>query len=106
MISDYYLSDEDTASRIDARETQYPHISYQLVLRGTDEGFDEFALDPTLSRQQIEQIIALVMESQLKDYVIAEINFGQFVQQRFNDLISQNTEIIDELESYLETIMQ
>jgi hypothetical protein len=95
-IGDYYKLERATSDRINERETAYPRISYQLVPRTNESG-----LDPTLDRAQIELLAAAVVESTLREHLIAEINFARFVRERFTELQSMCSSLLMVLQNYL-----
>jgi hypothetical protein len=96
-IGDYYGAEEGKADRINERETAYPSISYQLVPRS-----NEFELDPSLGDPQVEQLVAGVFESRLREHLLAEINFARFVRARFIELQTTCTDLVATLNAYLE----
>jgi hypothetical protein len=96
-IGDYYELEAGTSDRINERETAYPHISYQLVLRA-----NESEPDAALNELQIEALVAGVLESPLREHLIAEINFANFTRDRFTELQSACTTLVMALQAYLE----
>ena len=98
-VSEYYAFDLSTHNRIDERETQYPHLSYQLVPRSS-----EYVLMSNLSPIAMAQIVDRVLESELRDHVTAELNLAVFMGEEFRVFRAAILELIDELEQYLERI--
>ena len=98
-IAEYYALDDSVHSRIDERETRYPHLSYQLVPRD-----DEFDLQRELSEDQIRLLVAGVFASQLQDHVIAETNLARFMRERLGALQTEGRQLIERLQTYLDTM--
>ncbi len=99
LISAYYKNYEDSHNRIEERETEYPHLSYQLVPRNLvlmkDGIVDESHLASGLGDEYIDELVNAVRESTIGSYVIAEINLAHFIrgttegdQARAGDLIA------------------
>jgi hypothetical protein len=100
-ISDYYDFEANERARAEERETGYPDMSYQLVPRAT-----EFELATDLSDDQLERIVDRVIDSSLRDHVVGEINFTQFLIEQYTSWKNRCLKLIDDLESYRSTIEQ
>ena len=109
LVADYYQDYEDEHVRIDERETEYPHISYQLVprsLASTELGdADESYLESGLGDEYINALVKAVHESSIGSHVTAEINLARFIrgitkgiQVRAVDLIARLKEYQTEIE--------
>jgi hypothetical protein len=98
-ISDYYEFEANERARAEERETGYPDMSYQLVPRAT-----EFGLATGLSDEQLEHLVDRVINSSLRDHVIGEINFTQFLTEQYSSWKNRCLKLIDDLESYRSTI--
>lgn len=106
-IAEYYDALADRFMRMDERETQFPDASYRLVPRvgeginAGDYGREPGArLDDTLSPAEIDRIVARVLASDIGDYVDAEINLGQFIQNTGMGMRRQAEELVTALETY------
>ncbi len=98
-ISEYYSFDESMFGRIDERETNYPSLSYGLVPR-----VREWELAEGLDHEEMELLVAKILESSLPDAIVGEINFTQFLEERFVSWRSFCLTLTEELESYRQTI--
>jgi hypothetical protein len=94
-ILEYYQLDEDSRERMSARRTQYPQIAYRLVPRVSEWTAQE-DLEGTRLRLAIEE----VRRSGLSEHVIAEINFGNFMQSMIAPLDWLARDLLGELASY------
>lgn len=105
-IAEYYKSDADIHQRIDERETNYPHVSYQLVERA-NEGSPESDIDVVeleIKSVDLEQIIDDVFNSSLRIHVTAELNLARFIRNLAGRLQERCADLLNELEAYRETI--
>ena len=108
-IASYYAFDTGRQRRIDARETQYPEISYWLVPRKNEGLFEDgfarsFEIEPDLSDVSIDRLLTDVRSSDLGTHVSAEINLARFVRNlsvRMRDIC---LDLIERLEAYRQTI--
>lgn len=98
QISAYYAFDVSAADRIEERETPYPNLTYELAPR-----FDEFELDPSIGRGEIDELAATVLDLDLRRLLIAESNLSRFVRDRFIALDAACRELIEALERYLDS---
>jgi len=105
-IANYYSLFEDTQSRTDERETSYPNYSYQLVPRGisTSKLEGEFELESNLSEVQLSELVTLIQESTIRDYVTGEINFARFIRGTTLKLQSDADDLVKLLEVYQKEI--
>ncbi len=113
-IAKYYDRDKDTHQRIDERETDFPQLSYRLVPR-QDEGRNEAgdpglvqnlgpAIESGLGDSDIEQLVAGVFASPIRDYINAEINLARFTRNRGSMLQSACLDLVGQLERYRDAI--
>ena len=100
-IADYYDRVTHMGVRIDERETDFPGLSYQLVPRTPEFEFDA---DIDLIGEEAASIVDRAFNSSLRDSVVAEMNFAQFVVRAFADWQEVCLRVISELESYRSTI--
>ncbi len=104
LIVTYYENYETEHVRIDERETLYPHISYQLVLRkqGTTQHllYSEGKLDSTLTEDEINRIVKAVQESNLRSHLVAEINLARFIRGVSEVLKAKASNLINRLKEY------
>jgi len=101
-ISRYYFEFTELFNRADARETRFPHLSYQLVPR-TREFSHRLVLlgtDPDLSPEEMLRLIDRALESPLQDYVIAEINLARFILHLSADITEQCETLMAQIENY------
>jgi len=99
MISDYYDREMGAHNRIEERETEYSNLSYRLIPRDA-----EFELATDLSDDQIDRLVDRVYSSSLPDHVVGELNFTQFLAEQFEEWRGRCLELIDELETYQNSI--
>lgn len=113
QISNYYKISEGEIHRMDARETEYPHLSYQLILRdsvmpggGTALEFDvessqtEYELETIKDDEETAKLIRQIINSPLKDHLKAELNFGRFAHRSTLLVQAQAQDLISMLEDY------
>jgi len=101
-ISRYYFEFEDLFNRADARETRFPHLSYQLVPRTREYSHRLVLLstDPDLSPEEMMRLVDRALRSPLGDYVIAEINLARFILHLSADITQQCEALIETIEAY------
>ena len=103
VIATYYAWNKSSEMRIDERETEYPHISYQLVPRKhaaiEEVGVSESDIEPGLGDETLNELAKIAQQSTVGLYVIAEINLARFIrrvttvlQTRANDLVARLTD--------------
>ena len=98
-ISEYYDFDLSVSNRINERETEYPSLAYRLVPRST-----EGEVETNLSDAQKQRLVERIFDSPLQDHVVGEINFSRFVMERLTFWKALCLELIDELETYRNTL--
>ena len=105
-IAEYYKSDAGYHQRIDERETNYPHVSYQLVERANEGSLDgdDDVVELEIINADLDQIIDDVFNSSLRSHVTAELNLARFIRTVTGRMQENCTELLDELETYRETI--
>ena len=104
LISAYYKNYKDSHTRINERETEYPHISYQLVPRSlvlTKDGIvNESYLESGLGDEYINELVNAVLESSIGRYVIAEINLAHFIRATFEGEQARAVDLMARLKKY------
>ncbi len=104
LISAYYKDYNDSHTRIEERETEYPHISYRLVPRSIvlmkDGVVDESHLESGLGDEYINELVNVIHELSIGMYVIAEINLAHFIRGTEEGLQTRAIDLIARLESY------
>jgi len=98
-ISEYYDFELSVSNRINERETEYPSLAYRLVPRST-----EGEVETNLSDAQKQRLVERIFDSPLRDHVVGEINFSRFVNERLIFWKALCLELIDELETYRNTL--
>jgi hypothetical protein len=104
-IGEYYDIDSSWHQRIDARETEYPHISYRLVPRinegrGEAEIGNPLDVEPDLDAEDAQRLVGRIFESELADHVAAEINFARFVRNLAHRHRNRCADLRTQLEAY------
>jgi len=87
---------DDSRGRMLARRTEYAQIAYRLVPRASE-----------FTAQQLEGVrlslaIDAIRRSELSEHVVAETNFGTFIQSMIAPLDSLARDLLSGLESYRE----
>ena len=100
-ISEYYSLASSSHTQINDRETQYPHISYQLAPRQISSAREE--LDTQLTEDQISLLVAQAFDSSLRDHVIAEVNLARFTRARFLELLENCRILIAKIQGDVES---
>jgi hypothetical protein len=98
-IADYYAGISNQQNRIEERETNFPALSYQLVPRAA-----EFEADVELIDEEAAWIIDRAFNSSMRDSVVAEMNFAQFVFDQFENWQEDCTNLLFQLETYRSAI--
>jgi hypothetical protein len=101
-IARYYFEFTDLFNRADARETRFPHLSYQLVPRSSESTHSLVLLntDPELSAEETGRLVDRALASPIRDYVIAEINLARFILHLSADVRQQCEALIAKIEAY------
>ena len=104
-ISNYYRYYIDSHDRIDARETDYPEISYHLVPRqirisknGGNVG--EREIKSGLSDRKMNELVELIQASSIGEQITAELNLAQFIRGTELSLQERASSLIILLEEY------
>jgi hypothetical protein len=104
LISAYYKNYNDSHTRIEERETEYPHRSYQLVPRSIvlmkDGVVDESHLESDLGDEYINELVNAVLESSIGQYVIAEINLAHFIRGATKGNQARAADLMARLKTY------
>lgn len=107
-INEYYDFDSSVQDRIDARETEYPHLSYLLVPRQDEGSFTgargQAKFESSLTAAELDALVSRVLESRIRGQLTGEINLARYIGNigaRVNVLCR---ELITQLERYREAI--
>ena len=104
VIADYYGAYSTLLVRSDARETPYPHISYRLVPRSRKPHHQPALLDADSSDETdeyLERLVQSVLESEIRDYIIAERNLARFLVRESGNLHEGNRTLVMQIQDYL-----
>lgn len=101
-ISSYYYMFDNTTLRIDERETEFPRLSYQLIPRSDKTGGSIALLSPAddISVAEARKLTQDILASPIRNYVIAESNFGIFLATVMSDLQDRNQALTKKIEAY------
>jgi hypothetical protein len=104
-IAAYYEEYKDEHNRIDARETAYPHISYQLVPRSNSSRNESGVVDETsivsdISDERLNELVNAVQGSSIGNHVVAEINLARFIRGVTKGLQIQASDLVTQLKEY------
>ncbi len=105
-ISRYYFEFTDLFNRADARETEFPHLSYQLVPRNRTSNVRQVLLDidTGLSSTEMAGLIDRALASPIREYVTAEVNLAIFILYLSADISQQGESLISRIEAYRATL--
>ncbi len=80
-ISRYYFDFSVMFNRSDARETQFPYLSYQLVPRSKEsmDPDDLKQIDAGSSTDEIVRLVDSALRSPIREHVIGEMNLARFI---------------------------
>ena len=95
-VSRFFDTYQNSAIRVDERETLYPDISYRLVPRG-----EEFSLRSGLEPSEVTSLVDQILDSSLSEHVISELNFAGFLRDQLIELGRECDQTIDRLRLYL-----
>ena len=98
QIANYYASSMIRSERMEDSKTRYWEYVHQLV--PSDASGSPRTLESDLSEEQAHEIVRLVFESPLKNYVMAELNFGTQVQNTLERQKENNEALFAVLKSY------
>jgi len=104
-ISDYQSVFDSSYVRADARESEFPHISYRLIPRSTEtdrEGI--LGAENEVSDSEMNQLVDDVLASEIRDYVIAEKNLARFILRQTIELSSQHNSLVGEMQTYRDSL--
>lgn len=105
-ISSYYFTFDNTSSRINARETEFPRLSYQLIPRSDETGGSIALLSPAddISGAEARQLTQNIVSSPIRNYVIGELNFAIFLSTVMSNLQDRNQALTKKIEAYRESL--
>jgi hypothetical protein len=95
QLVDYYYLDEDSRGRMKPRRTEYPKVAYRLVSH-----VSEFMVPEDLDSGRLRRIVHQIRDSDLSDHIVAEINFGRFINEMILPLDSLARAVLTGLVSY------
>ena len=101
-ISQYYWWHEDTEDRVEARRTDFPRLSYSLViLRPAAHANGEAPGDGTGMDGSYEPLRRAIESGHLRRAATAELNFTRYQRPTTSSLIERAEELLRGLEAYL-----
>jgi hypothetical protein len=106
-ISGYYGTFNALQLRADARETEYPHISYRLIPRSRESDREGALLDAELAdvdNENIKKSADAVLKSEIGDYIIAEKNLALFLLRTTADVMEQHQALVIQLQGYRQSL--
>lgn len=106
-ISDYYSLFSTLFIRTDARETDYPHISYRLIPRSRESDSAGALLDAEqaeIAGGEISKLVESVLASEIRDYVIAEKNLARFILRRSADVLARHQSLVAQIQEYRDAL--
>jgi hypothetical protein len=106
-ISGYYGTFNASLARADARETEYPHISYRLIPRSRESDREGALLDAELAgvdNESIKKTVDAVLNSEIGDYVIAERNLALFLLRTTADVMEQHQALVIQIQGYRQSL--
>jgi hypothetical protein len=108
LIAEYYDQYDGEHTRIDERETEFPHISYQIVPRSPTtvrfSSVSELRYDADLSDEFLNERLKVAQEPSFMNHVIAELNLARFIRGITFDLQDRAVVLRNRLEEYQEEI--
>jgi len=108
FINEYYDFDTSVHERIDARETDFPHLSYLLVPRENEEGAEgvrgQADVASGLSDAEIDSLVDAVLASPLEGQLVGEINLARYIRNISRRVDARCRELKEQLEGYRATI--
>ena len=108
LIAEYYDQYDGGHVRIDERETEFPHISYQIVPRSPatvrSSNVTESQIDADLSDEFLNERLKVAREPSFMNHVIAELNLARFIRRITFDLQDRAVVLRNRLEEYQEEI--
>jgi hypothetical protein len=101
-ISLYYFDFTITFNRADERETMFPHLSYQLVPRSSEEstGLALREVDPGLTADETASLVDNALRSSIRDHLIGEMNLAKFMILVSTNVQEKCQALIDKIEAY------
>jgi hypothetical protein len=108
IINEYYDFDSSVHERIDARETDFPHLSYLLIPReneGTVDGVRGLAeIESALTEVEIDRLVSSILASPIEGQLVGELNLARYLRNVGQRVQSRCRDLISELEAYREVI--
>lgn len=101
QIIEYYETAEGEDRRMQARRTEYPHISYQLVPFARDFEPGSSTDDEFASSDDVEALLGRIRDSELPRHILAETNRAHFVRGSVSELRQDAFELLDSIEAAL-----
>lgn len=93
-------------ARADARETRFPQISYQVMLRSRESERASVLLSPNtiISDKEVEQLVDKALASDIRHYVIAETNLARFILRASDNLRVRHEALRSQMQAYRVTL--
>ncbi len=106
LIADHHSLFSSLYIRADARETEFPQISYKVMPRSRESDRAGIVLGPDrqLSDEDVERLVDKVLASQLPEYVVAEKNLARFILRMTADVREKNQLLIARIQEYLDSL--
>ncbi len=104
-ISNYQNEFSNSYVRADARESEFPRISYHLIPRSTENDRKGIlGAKNEIANEEMRHLVDLVLASEIRDYVTAETNLAKFILRQTVDLRNQRNALVDEIRVYRESL--
>ena len=108
QIAEYYDEYDSEHVRIDERETEFPHISYQIVPRAPAtvrfSDVTEFRFDADFGDEFLNERLKIARDPSFMNHVIAELNLARFIRSVTLNLQDRGEVLRNRLEEYQEEI--
>ena len=101
-ISNHYQKYQTEIGNMEKRQTSYPNLIRQFI--PTDKSYFAPKLDPSLSDEDLDEIARIIIESTIRDHVIAELNYSRFAYLNSNILKGRSEKLVEVLNTYLRQI--
>lgn len=101
-ISRYYFDFMNMFNRADARETLFPHLSFQYVPRSrvSDIWENLLNLDAGASPGETARLVDGALRSPIREHVIGEINLARFILHLGTNIRQRCKALIERIEAY------
>ena len=99
QVAEYYSLADAVYRRIDRRRGPYPATTYALLPRAPDQEGDEFSVATDRYGLSDQDLIRNILESDLRDEILAEMNLSLFIKLRHLELRAAALELLSSLEA-------